>query len=53
MGLHLSGRWSLVVSRGTVLFHIFNSDLNAEVECILSKLADDLKLGDAVESLEG
>lgn len=35
-----------------VLFSIFISDLDAQVECMLSKLDDDSDLGGAVEFLE-
>ena len=38
---------------GLILFSIFISDTDSEVECTFSKFADDIKLRDAVDTPKG
>lgn len=61
MGLHLTGKELLRLANffthkrilGPALFNRFISDLDAAVECIISKFVGDTKLGGAADSCEG
>ncbi|PKU43508.1 rna-directed dna polymerase from mobile element jockey-like [Limosa lapponica baueri] len=49
-----SDKWcSSGASTGLVLFNMFVSDMDSEIECTLSKFASDTKLCGVVDTLEG
>ena len=47
-----SGMYIALSILGPILFNAFINDLDAELECILSKSAGNSKLGGAVNSLD-